>query len=263
MTEVLLGNDAPLMLASATTIDPQTGQISVVIDSVPALHINQSETHVIMQPDFDDQEHVDRALSTENDRFLSLIARNLSDADRIYAIGISQIEQFWSTHSGNPKPSWVDSDDKQFAQAIGSYYNIPVGQPQALLTNAGRDFIHQASFTTGVQPAAANFMAIASSSTATTPLGVDTTLVGEIATVGGGLIRKQGTYAHTAGTNTTTLTVTFTANSSDSLPVTASQAAVFNALSSGTLVLKTPLSANQTFSAIGDNVTVVEAIIGG
>lgn len=257
MTEVLFGNDAPLMTVRN---DDNT------INYVPAEHMNQSETHTIMQPDFDDQEHVDRALSTNNDQLLSLIARSLSDDDRVYAIGISQIEQFWSLHSGNPKPSWVDSDDKKFAEALGRYYDVPVGQPQAMITNAGADLIHQAAFSTGAQPSAANYMALANNAAATNPTLTDTTLVGEITTPGGGLLRARATFTHTAGTNFSTLTKTFTANSSDSLPVTVSQIGILNAPTAGlggTLAVKTPLGTNIPLSNSGDNATITETIAGG
>jgi hypothetical protein len=49
-------------------------------------------------------------------------------------------------------------------------------------------------------------------------------------TASGGLIRKLATYAHSAssaGSATITLTKTWTANGSDSLPVTVSQVGIF------------------------------------
>lgn len=263
LTIVKLGNDAPLMQLTYHEQDPQTGEYRVLTRAIQAKHLNQSVTTVNMQPDFDDQEHVDRALSTDNDRMLALIARVIPEEDKKYAIGISQIEQLFPSHSANSKPAWVDSSDKKFAEALGRYYNCPVGEPVMLLTNGGRDLIHSASFNTAAQPAAANYMALANSATATTPAASDTTLTGEITTAGGGLIRKQATYAHTAGTNTTTLTATFTANGSDSLAVTVSQIGIFNASSSGTMALKTALSSNATLTTSGDNVSVTETITGG
>lgn len=127
-----------------------------------------------------------------------------------------------------------------------------------MLTNAGRDLAAAAVFTTSTQPAAANYIALTANSSA--PSASDTTLTGEITTGGGGLIRAQATYAHTGGTATATLTKTFTANGSDSLPVTLAKIGVFNAASSGTMAYETLLSATATLSASGDNIVLTETI---
>jgi hypothetical protein len=127
-----------------------------------------------------------------------------------------------------------------------------------VLTNGGRDVALAATYTTSTQPAAANYMALTANSTA--PAGSDTTLTGEITTGGGGLIRAQATYAHTTGQATATLTKTFTANGSDSLPVTIAKIGILNASSSGTLVHATLLSATATLSASGDQLTVTETV---
>src|SRR5262245_47561035 len=83
-----------------------------------------------------------------------------------------------------------------------------------MLLNSGKDLIYQNTVSLS-QAAAANYMAITANNTS--PSAGDTTLAGEITTVGGGLIRKQSTPAHTNGTSTFTLTTTYTANGSDSL----------------------------------------------
>jgi hypothetical protein len=130
-----------------------------------------------------------------------------------------------------------------------------------LLTNAGRDALHAQHVGTAAQPAAFFQMAFANSATATTPAAGDTTLAGEITTAGGGLLRGAATYAHTTGTNTSTLTRTVTANGSDSLPVTISQDGVFNAASAGTLGYKTALTpSTATLSASGDNLTATHTL---
>jgi hypothetical protein len=108
-------------------------------------------------------------------------------------------------------------------------------------------------------------MALANNATATAPNVTDTALTGEITTASGGLIRKLGTYAHSAssaGSATITLTKTWTANGSDSLPVTVSQVGIFQGVvvASSRLILKTALSANATMSASGDQVQVTETI---
>lgn len=132
-----------------------------------------------------------------------------------------------------------------------------------LLTNGGRDALHAQHLGTSAPPATFNYMAIANSATATAPNATDTVLTGEITTAGGGLLRVQATYAHTAGTNTSTLTKTYTCNGSDTLPVTVSQIGVFNASSSGTMGYKTVLGASATLSLSGDNVAITHTITAG
>lgn len=90
----------------------------------------------------------------------------------------------------------------------------------------------------------------------------DTSLAGEITTGGGGLIRKICPYAHTTGTTTTTLTPVFTANGSDSLPVTIAAVGTMNALTGSACVLAyhTVLGTTATLSASGDNLTITQTL---
>lgn len=125
-------------------------------------------------------------------------------------------------------------------------------------TNGGRDLISNACFTTGAQPAAANYLALTANNGA--PGAGDTTLTGEITTGGGGLVRAQGIVAHTGGTATTTISKTFTANGSDSLPVTLAKYGLFNAASSGTLAFESLFAATATLSAVGDAVTLTVTV---
>lgn len=127
---------------------------------------------------------------------------------------------------------------------------------ELLRTNVGTDAVHGQVFGTAAQPAAFNYIAVTANATA--PAAADTTLTAEITTAGGGLIRKQATYAHTTGTQTSTLTATFTANGSDSLPVTLAKAGVFNASSAGTMGFESLISPTATLSASGDNVTLTQ-----
>lgn len=127
-----------------------------------------------------------------------------------------------------------------------------------MLTNAGKDLIYT-NMASLAQAAAANYMALTANSSA--PSASDTTLTGEITTASGGLIRAQATPAHTNGTSTYTLTKTFTANGSDSLPVTIAKIGVFNAaVSGGSMMFETLLSATATLSASGDALTVTDTI---
>lgn len=126
-----------------------------------------------------------------------------------------------------------------------------------MLTNAGKDLIYT-NMASLAQGAAANFIALTANNTS--PGAGDTTLTGEITTGGGGLIRAISTPAHTNGTSTYTLTKTFTANGSDSLPVTIAKIGVFNASSSGTMMLETLLSATATLAASGDSVAITDTV---
>src|SRR5947209_5112644 len=139
-TVVRFGNDNPQMLVPVFGTDPLTGKPVVVgTSSVPAEHFNQSITTIGMEPDFDHPDRVAHTLSTDNDRHLTLIA---GVVPHDYAIGVQQLEQITGVHAGGIKPAWVDSDDKDFAQALGAYFKCPVGEPTALQTLAGRDALH-------------------------------------------------------------------------------------------------------------------------
>jgi hypothetical protein len=127
-----------------------------------------------------------------------------------------------------------------------------------LKTNAGNDF--QAKQMAGAASATAVAKWMALTANATAAAAGDTTLTGEITTGGGGLIRAAGAYAHTAGTNTYTISNTFTANGSDSLPVTIAKIGIFDAASVGNLVFTTLLSATATLSASGDALTVTDTV---
>jgi hypothetical protein len=256
MTVVLFGNPAPQMQVTA----PDGTRYSQ-----PAEHLTVSETRVEFWSGFDDQAFADLSLSSDNDRFLSLIGANLSATEKKYAVGINELEQIIAVHTAGAAPDWIWSDDPVFAQALATHFTPPVPvldkPPNALLTSGGRDALHAQHMSTSAQPASFNYMALTANSTA--PAGGDTTLTGEITTASGGLIRAQATYAHTTGTNTTTLTKTFTANGSDVLPVTIAKIGVFNASSSGTMAYETLLSASATLNIVGDNVAITETVTAG
>lgn len=104
------------------------------------------------------------------------------------------------------------------------------------------------------------YMALTANATA--PAATDTALTAEITTASGGLIRQAATYAHTTGANTYTLTGTFTANGSDSLPVTIAKIGTFDTLTGATGVMlhETLLSTTATLSASGDQLTVTQTV---
>lgn len=105
-----------------------------------------------------------------------------------------------------------------------------------------------------------NYMAVSANTAATG--ATDTTLPGEITTAAGTLKRAVATYAHTAGANTYTLTNTFTANASDTLPVTLAKIGTFDTLTpaTGIMLHETLLSATATLTAAGDSVAVTQTV---
>ena len=104
------------------------------------------------------------------------------------------------------------------------------------------------------------YMALTANSTA--PAATDTSLTAEITTASGGLIRQAAAYAHTAGASSYTLTGTYTANGSDSLPVTIAKIGTFDCLTgaSGVMLHETLLSTTATLSASGDQLTVTQTV---
>lgn len=102
------------------------------------------------------------------------------------------------------------------------------GRAYNLITNAGRDFLHQQGYKdTGLGTVGLCYIALSNDTVGET--ASSTTLSTEIAA--NGLTRAIGTYAHTAGTNTTTISKTFTASGTQS----AQKAALFTASSAGTM----------------------------
>lgn len=244
MASVLFGNDAPLM-----------------VDGSAAGHLTVSVTRFDMAPDYNDSEVAANALGTNNDRLVTLIGRSLKTDDKRFVIGIHEIEGVWNVHSGSA-PSWVSCpDDEDFERVLADYFGCARGEPVALLTNGGRDALHAQHLSTSAQPAAFNYIGLTANTTAES--ASDTTLTAEITTAGGGLIRAQATYAHTTGTNTSTLSKTFTANGTDTLPVTIGKAGAFNAATSGTLAYEKLLTTTATLNASGDNVAVTWTITAG
>lgn len=125
-------------------------------------------------------------------------------------------------------------------------------------TNAGNDFVANQLAGTPSATAIAKYVALTANATA--PAATDTTLTAEIATGGGGLVRKAGAYAHTTGAASYTITTTFTANGSDALPVTIAKRGIFDAATVGNLVFETLVTPTATLSASGDSLTLTDTI---
>jgi hypothetical protein len=126
-----------------------------------------------------------------------------------------------------------------------------VGEPEVtynLITNAGRDFLHQQGYaSSGLGANGLNYIAL-SNDTVGEGAG-STTLSAEIAA--NGLTRAQGTVTHTAGTNTTTIAKTFTCATASQA---AQKAALFTASSGGTMCHV--LAFTQRTLQVGDTLTV-------
>lgn len=188
------------------------------------------------------------------------------DPDRPLGLVLADIARLWEHHSSE-SPGWVvvaDAGGNEHAEltraAVAQHFGVTEPGPDVatmLVTNAGIDFIAtQISGTSAATPA----KYVAQTASTITPAAADTTLTGEITTASGGLIRAAGTYAHTTGASTYTVTITFTANSSDSLPVTVKAVAVFTAASTGTMVYEDNLSASITYNASGDQGVVTVTV---
>lgn len=131
-----------------------------------------------------------------------------------------------------------------------------------LRTNAGTDW--QASIMgnsgasgagTGTQRAA-DYIALTVDTT--TPSTASTTLTTELAV--DGLSRAAGTYGHTGGTNTYTITRAYTFTRASAVDRTVAKIGVFNASSTGTLAFETLLSATQLLQTNGDQLTVTQTV---
>lgn len=182
---------------------------------------------------------------------------------------LRNVDHLWDYHSAAP-PGWVivldDTGDAAAAEhvrkAVADHFGITEPGPDVvtnLVTNAGLDFASAQLSGSASATAVAKFVAVTANTTA--PAAGDTTLTGEITTAGGGLVRAAGTYAHTTGASTYTVTITFTANGSDSLPVTLGKAGIFTAApTGGSLVYEDLISPTVTLSASGDAATLTETV---
>lgn len=265
MTTLCFGNSNPQMQlrvpAPGATPEMLADGTGYTHFGAPATHLTVSKTNVAMWDGFDDKPFVEHTLSTDNDRMLSLIARSLPSDFKHYAVGVQELEHVVERHTGGSKPDWIVCSDQLFGDLLANHFGCAhfPADPTLQITNVGRDALHDQHLKVGSQPGAFNQMALTASTT--TPATSDTTLAAEIVTAGGGLLRGTATYAHTVGTNTSTLTKTFTANGSDALPVVLAQIGIFNA--SGTLGYHTALTSTATLTVSGDSTTITWTDTGG
>lgn len=240
-------------------------------------HLSSPTVTVVELGEDYDRATVKAALSVCNTRHARLIhqrARALSDAHKHYALHMHDIEELWDVHAAGAKPTFVsvvtiDPKGKQepkvdatFQKVLAGYYGCPEGEitvedgrvmagPTMLISNGGRDALHQQHLSTSAQPAAFTFGALTTNTGggfATT----DTTLASELTT--NGLARAGMTFAHTTGTNTSTLTHTWTYTGTGAVVI--ASFGNFNAASAGTLGEEDALGSSITVATSGDTGTV-------
>jgi hypothetical protein len=123
-----------------------------------------------------------------------------------------------------------------------------------LITNAGEDVIsRQTGCGATSAPACANggvFIALSTDSGA--PAAADTVCPSESAV--SGLARALGTYAHSAGTNTHTISHTFTLGTAGAVVI--AKVCMLDAASGGSLFAETLLASTATVNAVGDQITI-------
>ena len=170
---------------------------------------------------------------------------------RVYA-SVSASAMVWGNVLSNT--STALTVDRWYAPATpgGSAGSTPSGTAAYLIADGG--------------VVSAWFMGL--TATNITPGATDHALSGEYTVAGGGLVRKICPYALTSGTSPMTMTLTpvFTANGTDTLPQTfyAISLGVSMVVAATTLIQKfeASLSAPQTISASGDQLTVTSSISG-
>jgi hypothetical protein len=172
--------------------------------------------------------------------------------------------QAWGAHSLDA-PGWIQGDslmtpdvEEILRDALGMPHALDDDVIRMLLTNAGHDFCAKQLAGSASATAVAKWIAL--SANTDDPSASDTTLTGEITTASGGLVRAEGSYAHTGSTNTYTVSKTFTTNGNDSLPVTIAKLGNFDADSSGNMVFETKLGTTATLSASGDTLAITWTI---
>lgn len=112
----------------------------------------------------------------------------------------------------------------------GSYAPWEKEEVHNLLTDDGRDFLHEQGYaTSGLGANGGNYIALTTNSDA--PADGDSSLTSEITT--GGLGRAQGTVSHSAGENTSTIVKTFTATAAHT---GVQKSGLFTAGTGGTMV---------------------------
>ena len=233
MTEVLLGNTAPVNSEGVPAVDANGKPVGNTI------------TTFGMREGWDNEEESQLAMSTDNDPVLNQIRDYLTEAPDRVKIGVLEVQDAWQYHATpGDLPEWVESDDDELAQAISEWFSIrghdcAVGRPGGwndsmsaavlaslypqisggacawdefeqldplawrehnLLVNAGRDALHAQHLSTSAPPATFNYMCLSANATAAS--AASTTLPwrdhhgGRRTAAGAGHVRAHGGHQH-------------------------------------------------------------------
>lgn len=142
-------------------------------------------------------------------------------------------------------------EHKRFDKKTGKYKVINREVSWNVKTTAGIDFVFAQAYGTSAQTNGLNYIALSNDSL--TETSASTTLSTEI--TANGLGRAQGTYAHTAGQSTATISKTFTCATA---PQAAQKAALVSASSNGTVTHI--LAFTQRSLQVGDQLTITFTI---
>lgn len=179
------------------------------------------------------------------DRVLALVKKSFLSTNLKETVGYGRAK-VWVQQRRPTR--WLDANtpDPDSYEDVGE----PV-ESENLIINTGRDALHHNIYDPSTPYGASKYIAL--SNDTVTETATSTTLSSEIAA--NGLARAAGTYAHTPGTNTATITKVFTCATA---PQAAQKAALFTASSSGEM--NHVLGFTQRSLQIGDQLTVVFTI---
>lgn len=165
--------------------------------------------------------------------------------------------------------AWTTNQWANKVVVMGAVYGVVVSNTATVITVDRWYSAASPQGPAGTTPGTGTYTVAASSPSAwwiglstntTAPAATDTTLFGELAASGGGLVRAVCTYAHTAGTTSYTLTHTWTAASADGASNTIEKIGVFNAAyPNGVLLFETAVPSSPTLVP-GDQITVTETV---
>lgn len=264
---IQLGNPNPQMQVPIWEQQPDGSMARVGQESIEAPHLNQSVTSWWMEPDYLlDEARVEHTLSTDNDRQLAANAALCPEQWRAkYALLIHHAEHLVAVHSAGVAPTWVDCPElPEVAQVLADHFKCLNGQPIAQVQLNGRDAFHEQHLKGTGQPAGFEWGAL--STTNSLPATSENTMAGEITTASGGLLRAAMEFAHTAGTNTSTLKHTWTANATDEgagEKIIATFATFNKVTSGGTMGEIDKLASTASLKVNGDSITITWTLTAG
>lgn len=255
---VIFGNPNPQMQVPVIETRADGTPVIVGQEGVSAAHLNQCETVWEMNSELLDEERVAHTLSTPNDRQLLANAALCPEEHRAkYALCVDHAERILAVHSAGVAPVWVACPDMpEVAEVLAAHFKCAVGQPSMQIQNKGRDSFHEQHLKSSGQPVGFEWGAL--SATNSLPAVSVETMPGEITTVSGGLLRAKMEFAHSAGTNTSTLIHTWTMNATDegAGEKIIATFATFNASSVGIMGEIDKFSSTAPLKVSGDSIAV-------